>query len=284
MTMNLAAALTQLLERERALDAELAAVRTELFEIRSLLAVPSDGPKRPSQAARVKEWRQTPITKICPTCRQEFTGQKTQNFCDRCLEATRRQSHKPETPIPEPSPAPAPDSTCERCGKAFTKKATTAGRFCSRECYQDRFQAAINRVKSRAAGFGHDLIGVTYTGDRWATSCRGCRATFEVVKTTGGVDVTEPFAEICEATQREVLRSKNVAPLAERRCGRCMHKFKPTREKQYVCDGCTKPVIKPAPPEPELVTDWTPAKDARPLTSGEGLGSSLGGGSFKSHA
>ncbi len=32
--------------------------------------------------------------------------------------------------------APLGDSTCERCGKPFIKRDGTAGRFCSRACYE----------------------------------------------------------------------------------------------------------------------------------------------------
>lgn len=78
------------------------------------------------------------------------------------------------------------------------------------------------------------------------------------------------------------------ASLPERRCGRCLHKFKPADSRQYVCSGCEKPA-KSAPRTTtddgaELETVWTPGKDAPSLTGdAEGLGSTLAGSDFKVH-
>jgi hypothetical protein len=73
-----------------------------------------------------------------------------------------------------------------------------------------------------------------------------------------------------------VLRAKTLGEaVQERRCARCMKKFRPTTSKEYLCPGCVnKPAAKPPPADAEYETVWRPGKDA-PSLSGEGLGSSL---------
>lgn len=53
----------------------------------------------------------------------------------------------------------------------------------------------------------------------------------------------------------------------ERRCGRCMKVFKPTAERQYVCDGCTKPVKVERIEEPEVESVWSGRKDQPSISS-----------------
>jgi hypothetical protein len=76
------------------------------------------------------------------------------------------------------------------------------------------------------------------------------------------------------------------SPLPERRCGRCLHKFRPKSETQYICDNCLKkPLKKKRAGEPELETVWRPGRNAPSLTpwpvDDAGRGSPLVGADFK---
>lgn len=64
----------------------------------------------------------------------------------------------PPTPAPRPirlRPTPVPDSVCDRCGKPFKRRAGSAGRFCSRECYG----AGDTKIETRRARILEALKG-----------------------------------------------------------------------------------------------------------------------------
>lgn len=249
-----------------------------------------DPPDRPTRVLasrtedRVCAWRD---------CGKTFTpaGGSSGTFCSReCYYAAQRSHRTPPVAPPlapaEPD-APAADPValmprCERCGVSFEPTLGTSGRFCSRACYERpnatqgehdarivEYVTAHGECKVRQIARALEL-DVQIVRDRLAVLLDA--KTLEALGNTSGQVVRVRRAPL----PRDTATPPAVTALPERRCGRCMHRFRPTSDTQYVCATCVKPAVPPADPEPELETKWRPSKDA-PSLSGEGLGSSLAG-------
>lgn len=228
------------------------------------------------------------IEKNCVVCQKSFIQRSNRQV--RCL--TCRDVAPQHRPVAVLAGTAAPDSTCERCGKPFVRSEGSAGRFCSRDCYavlsvegrRERIVAALQAGPSSPSALAKlDTLGdrvsrVTISNDLQSLCRQGrVKATdrgWELV-TTGAV--ASPPAVAAQEPDLPPLRAKLLMVFPERRCARCLHKFKPTAEREYICPGCVgQPRVKPADPDPPLETHWAPGRTARSL-SGDGLWSSLGG-------
>lgn len=143
------------------------------------------------------------------------------------------------------------ERTCERpeCRKVFKPTGGTSGRFCSRECW-----GLFNRAAVDAA------LAIGGKPSPPATDAR---------------------ENASDAAPRTPPEAPSAALLPERRCSACVHKFRPTAAGQYKCPGCEakttkKPVVRRGD-GPELETVWSGRKEDGPLTTGQGLGSTLAG-------
>lgn len=101
---------------------------------------------RVGDAAPGKGWKTIP----CKGCGKDILSNGPKQCCPDCQLAAKRERLAKQVAAKRASEetthrvveringsAPEGDSTCERCGRRFTKRDGSAGRFCSRACYEN---------------------------------------------------------------------------------------------------------------------------------------------------
>jgi hypothetical protein len=236
-----------------------------------------------------------PLKKTCEACGEPFVVRSNrQRMCHAC----QPQAGTAHRSTDEIAGRVEPDSICERCGKAFRRSVGAAGRFCSRACYDspgiDDRRAWILTALESGPAFASDLaqrpgfVGLsrgTIQSDLQALRREGrVRSTGHgwallpsvPVPTVAVIAPRVPDVPVSPSATPVIVESRPDVPrtnLPERRCGRCLLKFRPTKEREYVCPLC---VDKPKVTPPTATTDeYEVVHSGRDFPSAEGHGSSL---------
>jgi hypothetical protein len=160
------------------------------------------------------------------------------------------------------------DVQCQRpgCGVIFRPGGGTSGLYCSRACYDDvrsakRRQPMPARVATPAAPEPEPSASPT--------------------PEPLPPHLQDAVEKLNTSHNKHGLTHEDIAPdpppavistFPERRCGRCLLKFRPTKDREYVCPLCVdKPKVKPAPPVNE---EYEVVASGRDFPTG-GNGSSL---------